>query len=168
MLDWLDVKGHIVSIDAMGCQYEIANLIIKKEGNYIFALKGNQGALLEDVKLYFEDKTFKESSKFTGYDKYHGRIETRECRVVSEVDWLKKLHPNWLTIKSIIEIKSTRDIKDKITTETRYYISSMDVSAEKILKAIRSHWAIENSLHWILDMSFNEDYSRIRKENACM
>lgn len=173
MLDWLDVKGHIVTIDAMGCQYEIANQIIKKDGDYIFSLKGNQGTLVEDVRLYFEDDTLyledtklKKTSSHTDYDKGHGRLETRECRVANNIDWLSKRHDNWQTIKSIIEIKSTREIKGQATKESRYYISSLDTPADKILHSIRSHWAIENSLHWVLDMSFNEDYSRIRKENS--
>jgi predicted transposase YbfD/YdcC len=166
MLDWLDVKGHIITIDAMGCQHAIATQILNKEGDYIFSLKGNQETLAQDVQLYFEDSLLTKPTSFVDYDKGHGRIETRECWVVTDIKWLHDSHPKWSTIKSIIKIESTRELKGKISKETRYYISSLTLPPEKILKAIRCHWGIENSLHWILDMSFNEDYSRIRKENA--
>ncbi|OFW74510.1 MAG: hypothetical protein A2W46_00110 [Alphaproteobacteria bacterium RIFCSPHIGHO2_12_42_13] len=166
MLDWLDVKGHIITIDAMGCQHAIATQILKREGDYIFSLKGNQETLARDVQLYFEDPLLTKPTSFVDYDKGHGRIETRECWVVTDVKWLHDSHPKWSTIKSLIKIESTRELKGKISKETRYYMSSLTLPPEKILKAIRWHWGIENSLHWILDMSFNEDYSRIRKENA--
>lgn len=170
LLHWLDIKDHIITIDAMGCQYALADLIVSKGGDYIFSLKGNQGSLSSDAQLYFEDADIPKPQSYTSYDKGHGRIETRECWVVTDVEWLKKLHPKWGTIKSIIMVKSTREVKikgkTKITTENRYYVSSLTLPATRILKAIRSHWAIENTLHWVLDMSFNEDYSRIRKENA--
>jgi predicted transposase YbfD/YdcC len=99
------------------------------------------------------------------YDKGHGRIETRECWVVHDVEWLKKRHPKWSSICSIIKIRSVRESKER-TKEVRYYISSLTETPEQVLKSVRSHWAIENTLHWVLDMSFNEDYSRIRKGNA--
>jgi len=167
MLEWLDVKGHIVTIDAMGCQYAIANRILAKQGDYIFSLKGNHGTLLEDVADYFEDHDLmKEVVSSINYDKGHGRIETRECWVVTDTEWLHKIQPKWTSIQSIIKIRSRRELKKKTTEEVRYYISSLKHSPEKMLKNIRSHWLIENALHWVLDMSFNQDYSRIRKDNA--
>jgi predicted transposase YbfD/YdcC len=169
LLEWLEVKGSTVTIDAMGCQYKIADMIVEKEGAYIFSLKGNQCDLNSDVTLYFTEKTNGFASKLDFYeacDKGHGRIEIRRCSVITDVDWLKKRHSHWSSIQSIICIESSREIKGKVVMETRYYISSLKEKAERILQKIRSHWAIENSLHWILDMSFGEDQSRIRKENA--
>ena len=168
LLKWLDIKGSIVTIDAMGCQYKIANQILEQQGDYIFCLKGNQGSLHEDIKLYFSDQELlkKNAKHCDDYDKAHGRIEHRKCSVVSDLDWLKAGHTEWQSIKSIVCIKSTREIKENISTETRYYISSLAQTPEKTLSSIRSHWAIENSLHWVLDMSFGDDQSRIRKENA--
>jgi predicted transposase YbfD/YdcC len=170
LLELLDVKGHIITIDAMGCQYAIANKIVAKEGDYIFSLKGNQGNLSKDVGLYFNTPRLEGTLlSCIDYDKGHGRLETRECFVCNDVQWLRDMHPNWTTIHSIIRINSTREFKDptKNTQESRYYISSLKNTTPQVaLMAVRQHWGIENSLHWILDMSFNEDYSRIRKENA--
>lgn len=167
ILEWLDVNGHIVTIDAMGCQYAVANKILKKGGQYIFSLKGNQASLSKDVELYFQKESMQNATPFIDYDKGHGRIETRKCWVENNVQWLREMHKNWGSIQSIIRIQSTREIKEKITVEDRYYISSLpNETPEKMLENIRSHWSIENSLHWVLDMSFFDDQSRIRKGNA--
>ena len=164
LLDLLLLKGAIITIDAMGCQKEIAKKIVEKQANYIFGLKGNQGNLLENVETYFKDK----DAIFDYYkdvDKGHGRIEIRKCWATSNIDWLDSKN-QWSNLCSIIKLESTRIIKDKVTKEVRYYITSLDAKAKKLLFAIRSHWSIENSLHWTLDMTFREDESRIRKKNA--
>lgn len=172
LLDLIDVIGHIVTIDAMGCQYAIANKIVEKGGDYIFSLKGNQGTLSADVELFLNTPRFQNTlPSITDYDKGHGRFETRICQVSTDVEWLRNRHENWKTIQSIFRIDSIREVTEKgtikITRETRYYISSLkDPTPEVALRAVRDHWGIENTLHWVLDMSFNEDYSRIRKENA--
>jgi predicted transposase YbfD/YdcC len=167
LLEALDIAGHIITIDAMGCQFAIANTIVQKEADYVFSLKGNQGNLCDDVLTFFNDNDLKKQCKsFKACAKAHGRLETRECFVCNDVQWLRDRHPKWQTIKSILQVNATREEKGKATHESRHFISSLDVTPEEMLRAIRFHWSIENSLHWILDMSFNEDYSRIRKGNA--
>jgi predicted transposase YbfD/YdcC len=167
LLNALDLRGSTVTIDAMGCQHEIAKQIIEKEGDYIFALKGNQSSLHENVRAIFNDEEFcKSASYYEDQEKGHGRLESRRCCVINDMQWLKERHLRWSSLKSIVRIESTREIKGKRTQETRFYVSSCSDSAQVALRKIRSHWAIENSLHWVLDMSFGDDQSRIRKENA--
>lgn len=167
ILGILDLRGTTVTIDAMGCQYKIAGQIVEQKGQYVLALKGNQDSLHKDVVTVFQDEDFlRKCNVFESVEKGHGRIETRKCFVLSDVDWLKKMNPKWQTIQSIIRIDSKREITTKSTKETRYYIASQTHCAEKMLTIIRSHWGIENRVHWILDMSFGEDQSKIRKGNA--
>jgi predicted transposase YbfD/YdcC len=167
LLELLDIAGAIVTIDAMGCQHEIAKKILSKNADYLLALKGNQGQLHSDVNLFFEKRPI--VSKFVSYkqvDGGHGRIETRVCTVTEDIGWLKINHPQWTDLRSIVEIESVRELKDKIATEKRYYISSLAADPKHTLEVIRQHWGIENSLHWVLDVCFGDDQSRIRKGNA--
>jgi predicted transposase YbfD/YdcC len=167
LLKLLDIKGSIVTIDAMGCQHKIASAIRDKEADYLLSLKGNQGSLHDDIIELFDnppkDLTFETHEDV---DKGHGRIEIRRSKVTTDIDCVRKMHPKWKDLNSIIEIESTRIIKDETTVEKRYYISSLKSSAAEILNATRSHWGIENSLHWVLDVSFNDDDSKVKKGNA--
>ena len=170
LLDLLDLKGQTVTIDAMGTQKAIAKKIHEKEGNYVLALKGNQGSLNDDVRLFLETEVDKASSTAieTSYeeaDKGHGRIELRKCIASSQIDWLKQ-KPEWAGLKTIAMIEETRQIGEKTSTERRFFISSLPADAKQIASAVRAHWLIENALHWTLDVVFNEDNSRIRKDNA--
>ena len=169
LLEWLDVRGAIVTIDAMGCQKAIAEKIVDKGGDYLLALKGNQSRLHDDVRLHFEEPGPQASIQMEQaetLDKGHGRIEVRHCHVSTDIDWLKERHPEWKNLNSIVAITSERHIGETATQETRYFISSSLIPAERMLAAVRLHWGIENQLHWVLDMSFGEDQSRIRKGNA--
>lgn len=169
LLDLLDLENAIVTIDAMGCQKEIAQLICQKKADYILALKGNQGTLHQDTKLIFQDEAL---LKDLGVEVYqtvdgseHGRLEERIYRVVEVPDILRKQH-NWFGLKNLVEVISCREIKGVRNQERRYYITSLGQESAKIGHAIRSHWSIENNLHWVLDISFRDDESRIRKGNA--
>jgi predicted transposase YbfD/YdcC len=165
LIESLAIEGAIITIDAMGCQKKIAKSIINKKANYVLALKENQPDLLEEVIDEFRFSAIEKTS--TDIDYGHGRIETRICSVIKNFD-LVSSHKDWSAMTSIVRIESTREFKgkDKIESSTRYYISSLDKSAEEFQKIIRSHWAIENKLHWTLDVAFGEDLNRKRSSNA--
>lgn len=169
LLDLLDIWNQIITIDAMGCQRDICKKIKCKEADYVISLKGNQRSLHSDIKDYFEDKSLPITHEWEEFDKGHGRIEHRQCMVTDKIDWLQSEH-DWPGLRTIAVVYSTREIisgKNKKTTkEARYYISSLEADAEKIAKAARKHWSVENKLHWVLDVTFNEDGSRIRNNNA--
>lgn len=170
LLDMLAIEGAIVTIDAMGCQREIAKKIVDKKADYVLALKGNQGSLREDVELFAAEQKangFKDTkvTRHETVDGDHGRIETRAYSAIHDIAWLQERH-DWPGLKSVVMVESTREIGDKIERETRFYITSLVLAAHLIGPVIRSHWAVENSLHWVLDMIFRDDECRVRKDHA--
>ncbi len=170
LLDMLVIEGAIITIDAMGCQRGIAQKIMDKKADYVLALKGNQSSLREDVELFATEQKangFKDTkvSRDETVDGDHGRIETRVYTVIHDVDWLQERH-DWPGLKSVVMVESTREIGDKIEQETRFYITSLVLAAHLVGPVIRSHWAVENSLHWVMDMVFRDDECRVRKDHA--
>jgi predicted transposase YbfD/YdcC len=161
LLDVLFLKGAIVTIDAMGCQKDIASKIVNKEADYVLALKGNHPTLLEDVTQSFAEKPCHEFYQTLDYG--HGRIEERKCSVITDLGFIF-YKDSWNHLRAIVRIDSQRIIKKTgaMTQETRYYITSL-ITAEQISNAIRSHWGIENKVHYCLDVAFGEDSSSKRK-----
>jgi predicted transposase YbfD/YdcC len=173
LLQLLDITGCLVTMDAIGTQIEIAETIIEQGGDYLLAVKENQGQLYEDLERLF---SIEEQEGFTtpGYsytrkvDNSHGRMEIRECWATSSEECLNYLRgrDNWKELKTLARIRSERRIGEKVEIKTRYFISSLQMNAKAFLKAKRSHWRIENDLHWVLDIAFREDMSRVRKDHA--
>ncbi len=170
LLDMLAIDGAIVTIDAMGCQRDITQTVIDKKADYVLALKGNQGSLRDDVELFVSEQQARgfadtRISQDTTVDGDHGRIETRTTTVVHDVRWLQERH-DWPGLKAVVIVESSREISGKIEQETRYYLTSLAMLAVRLGPVIRSHWAVENSLHWVMDMIFRDDECRVRTDHA--
>jgi predicted transposase YbfD/YdcC len=171
LLDLIEIAGCIVTIDAMGCQKEITKRIIGKNADYVLALKENQGGLYDDAQELFnyaEETEFTDCDYHKTVDKDHGRIEIRECWTISSPEYMIFLRnlSDWTNLRTIVMVKRERRLGAKIETEVKYYISSLVGSAQHILSAVRGHWGIENRVHWVLDIAFREDDSRLRKGNG--
>lgn len=172
LLKLLELKGCIVTIDAIGCQTDIAKQIREKKAEYVLAVKANRPELHEEIKYCFEDMNIEMEKQeewidyHRTFDKDHGRMETREYVTTDELDWLKPILGGFQDVRSIGMVKARRVIGEQESVECRYYISSLPSNAELFGTAVRAHWGVENSLHWVLDMVFREDESRMRKGNS--
>jgi predicted transposase YbfD/YdcC len=170
LLTILELAGCIVTLDAMGTQKEIAKTIVEQEADYLLALKGNQGTLYADVELFFQwadEQQYRglahstHETQATG----HGRVERRRTTVTDAIEWLQG-RQDWVGLQTIAMVEAWRTQGHETSYERRYYISSLGPDAKQIGESVQGHWTIENSLHWVLDIAFREDDSRIRKGNA--
>lgn len=173
LLRVLALEGCIVTVDALGCQTEIAETIVNQGADYVLAVKGNQGKLHEDLKDLFDgaaEVEFREvpHAHARQVTKDHGRLEIRDCWVITAPEYLDfvRRHDAWKNLRSLIRIRTEVRRGRKRSEETRYFISSLQATPRELLTAIRGHWGIENGLHWILDIAFREDESRVRKDHA--
>jgi predicted transposase YbfD/YdcC len=166
LLEMLSLNRAIVTADALNCQRAIAEQVVQQGGDYVLALKGNQGTLHDDVQLFLDDPAHApELSVSRAIDGDHGRIETREASLCTQIDWLQKQH-HWPGLAAIGKVARTREINGKTSSETAYFLLSAPLPAAQFSAVVRAHWGIENSLHWVLDVTMNEDQSRTRKDNG--
>jgi predicted transposase YbfD/YdcC len=170
LLDLLAIGGAVVTIDAMGCQRDIARKVLDKGADYVLGLKGNQGSLREDVELFATEQKARgfadtEVTQDTTVDGGHGRIETRAVTVIHDVARLQERHA-WPGLKSVVMVESTREANGEAGTETRFYVTSLALAAALLGPLLRGHWSIENSLHWVMDMVFRDDGCRVRTDHA--
>ena len=164
----LDVSGCVVTLDAMGCQKNIAQAIVEQEADYVLALRENQRGLYDDVKDSLEQWNESVGDFYEQVEKSHGRIEKRRCRSVTDREWIDYLNGKgeWRGLSSVAMVECKRVVEGESSNQKRYYISSLRLDAKALLESVRSHWGIENSMHWVLDMGFREDESRVRKGNS--
>jgi predicted transposase YbfD/YdcC len=165
LLELLSLKGRIVTADALNCQRVIAAQVVAQGGDYVLALKGNQGSLHDDVRCFFDDPIHTAELAHVTVDGEHGRIETRASLVSTDIAWLQERHA-WPGLAAIGRVLRTREVGAKISTETAYYLLSIPLSAEHFGGVARAHWGVENGLHWVLDVTMNEDQARTRKDHA--
>ena len=164
LLELLSLKGRVVTSDAMNCRRKIAQQVIDQGGDYVLALKGNQETLHDDVRRFLDDPATALASA-TDIDKGHGRIETRTAALTSDIAWLQENH-RWPGLKAVGKITASREINGKTTVETRCYLLSQAFPPERFNTVVRSHWGIENGLHWVLDVVMDEDQARNRKDHG--
>ena len=165
LLAMLSLKGAIVTADALNCQRDIARLIVDRGGDYALALKGNQGTLHADASAFMDDPQRPATPSHTTVDADHGRIETRTGTVSTDIGWLQEDH-QWPGLAAIGKLTRIRQTAAKTTAETAYYLLSAPLSAERFAAVVRSHWGVENALHWVLDVVINEDQARNRLDNG--
>jgi len=165
LLDLLSLKGCIVTADALNCQRTIAAKVIEQGGDYVLALKGNQGTLHDDVRRFLDDFTRPAEASHTTVDGEHGRIETRTSLVSSDIGWLQEQHA-WPGLTAIGRVVRTRETSTQASTETAYYLLSTTLPAARFGEVARAHWGVENGLHWVLDVTMNEDQARSHKDHG--
>ncbi len=169
LLDMLDIKGAVITIDAMGCQRGIAKRIVDGSADYVLALKRNQGALREDVELFAQEqkaRDFKDTTvtRHETVDGDHGRVETRRTTVFHDVDWLAQRH-DWPGLKGVVMVESERRTGENAERQTRFHITSSTGTADRLAEAVRRHWSVE-SMHWLMDCVFRDDECRVRTKHA--